>query len=328
MRRTTVAVVLALTLAGLACEDQFSPKGTFESRVFLYCIVNFTKVDKTLQFALVNRSYDVEGTNPLVNTQDPFLDGAEIKLTVRNMVYAFRKTVADLPETTRYGSPFRCYRARDVLIFTNDTVHVVAYVPNGPPLTGQTIVPRTKPMESQPRYVVGFTTLVNRSTYGNDYVLDWNDASHDEHLFFPSLSITYLRYDSTEATPLAIQVPLKYVDQGGRRVPVYPSPTTVPHLTFPFEVIDETMREISAGDSSKSRYAPLMIKFSVVDCDFPLSRYYMGVNGSMDQYSLRLEESVFTNVQGGGGIVGSTNTYGIDYDFDPRYLKTFGYSPR
>ena len=155
--------------------------------------MNFTKVDKTLQFALVNQSYDVEETNPLVNTQDPFLDGRRSNSPCETWCTRSARPSLICGDH-RYGSPFRYYRARDVLIFTKSPCawwHMFRTTP----LTGQTIVPRTKPMESQPRYVVGFTTLVNRSTYGNDYVLDWNDAeSRRTPLFsFPDHHVSAVR---------------------------------------------------------------------------------------------------------------------------------------
>jgi len=329
VRHAAVPVLaLFLGLAACGCEDSFSPKETFLPKSYLYCIFNYARLEKSIQFALVNRSYDVDGTNPRVNTVDPFVDGAEIRLTIRRVSYEFRKQVSGPSDTTRYGSPFRYYSARNVPLFPLDTVLVAAYLPDKTVLTGWTIIPAAKPVSSQPVYAVGFTTQVNHFTQGNDYVLDWDDGSHDEHLFFPSLTISYVRHDDDTLVWLEKRIPLRYLDQGGQRVAVYPSPATIPHLVFPFAVIDEAMRELSAGDSVTSRYSPRTLSFRVVDCDFALSRYYMSVNGAMDQFSLRLDESTYSNVQGGGGIIGATNTYGIDYEFDPRYVKLFGYSYR
>lgn len=325
-RRIIPLLVLAVALVG--CEETFSPKDPFKRKSFLYCCVDFTFVGTSLQFALVNESYDVEGMNPAANMRDPFIDGAEIELLVKNRMYVFRSRISSLPDTTRYGSPFRFYRAEGAVLYPRDTVSVIAHLPGRPALSGWTIIPATRPMESRPRFAAGFTTQVNRFTQGDYYVLEWDDGVHNEHLFFPSLTITYIRHDADGPVPMAASVPLQYIDRAGGRTPVFPSPTTIPRLSFPLAVIDEAMRDISAGDPVKSRYVPQMLRFSVIECDFSLSRYYMSVNGSLDQYSLRLDESVYGNVQGGGGIVGSTNTYGIDYEFDPRYVRLFGYRPQ
>jgi hypothetical protein len=321
----TVALVLAALFTMTSCEEPFSPKEPFAPEYFLYCIANYDPVGASVQYAVVSHSYDVSGTRPEENTEDPFVADAEVQLTVGGTRYSFAQKRGGASDTTRYGTPRRVYYARDAKIIPGDGVSVTAYIPNGPTLTGKAVVPTTKPMESSPRYVVGFSTSVNRYTYGNSYVLTWEDGSHEEHLFFPSLTITYYRYDSTGAHVLARSVPLKYVVQGGSRVPVYPTVMTEKALSFEFDAIDEAMRAISVGDTAKSNYAPLEMQFKVIECDFPLSRYYASVNGYMDQYSIRLDESIFTNVQGGRGVVGSTNTYGINYEFDPRYVRSFGY---
>jgi hypothetical protein len=317
-------IVAALT--GLSCDETFSPKEPLENRAFLYCIVNFSRLETTTQYALVNRSYDVSGTNPVVNTIDPFVQGAEMKLTVRSTEYSFRSGSLSGADTTRYGTPQRYYAARNVLVYPAEAVNVSAYLTDGTRLSGHTIVPAIKPLDSHPVYATGFTTLVNRFTQGNSYVLDWEDGSHEGHLFFPSMTLTYEREDDTSgARTFSVRIPTGYVMQNGVRVGVYPRPSTATHCEFTFEAIDDAMGAIAAGDTVKSRYRPVSLKFAVVECDFALTRYYMSVNGSLDQYSLRLDESTYTNVQGGGGVVGSTTTFGINNTIDPRYSRLFGY---
>jgi hypothetical protein len=140
------------------------------------------------------------------------------------------------------------------------------------------------------------------------------------------LTLTYEREEDTSgARTFSVRVPTGVVVRNGTRVGVYPRPSTSTHCEFTFEAIDEAMRSIAAGDTLKSRYLPVSLNFVVVECDIALTRYYMSVNGSLDQYSLRLDESTYTNVQGGGGVVGSTTTFGINNTIDPRYSRIFGY---
>ena len=322
-RRLFLLPIVA-ALAGLSCDESFSPKEPLVDRAFLYCIVNYSRLETRTQFAIVNRSYDVNGTNPVVNGVDPFIDGAEMKLSVRTTEYLFRSGSMSGADTTRYGTPVKYYAARNVLVYPLDVVTVVASLPDGSRLSGHTTVPAVKPLESHPTYVSGFTTQVNRFTQGERYVLDWEDGSHDGHLFFPSLTLTYEREDSADKS-FAIAVPTGISVQNGHRVAVYPHPSTATHCEFTFEAIDEAMRSIAEGDTLKSRYRPVSLNFTVVECDFALTRYYMSVNGALDQYSLRLDESTYTNVQGGSGVVGSTTTFGINNTIDPRYARLFGY---
>lgn len=325
-RRMLLVLAVCTALGVAACDEAFSPKESAADRTFLYCIMRFSRVESTTQLALVTRSYDVEGTNPGAATTDPFEDGAELRVITRAKEYAFVKAVLGPPDTTRYGTPVRFYRARDVVLYPGETVTVAAYLTDGSVVQGRTIIPPIRPLDAHPRYSIGFTTLVNRSTQGDRYVLDWNDGNHDGHLFIPTMVVTYQREDSTGPEAFVVPVPMKFVVRNGERIPVFARPSTDMHCEFTFDAIDETMRAIAAGDPDKGRYRLGMLKFSVTECDLALSRYQLSVQGTTDQYALRLEEGTYTNVQGGGGVVGAATTFGIDLPFDPRYARTFGYT--
>lgn len=318
-----LGVLVALGFS--SCDESFSPKERAEDRTFLYCITHFSRVESTTQLALVSRSYDVEGTDPRSGISDPFEDGAELRLITRGKEHAFTKTVLGPPDTTRYGSALRFYRVRDVVLYPGEAVMVAAYLTDGTVLQGRAVIPPIRPLDTHPRYAVGFTTLVNRFTQGDRYVLDWNDGNHDGHLFIPSMVITYQREDTTGPQSFAVPVPMKFVERNGERVPVYARPSTDMYCAFTFDAIDETVRAIAAGDPEKGRYTLGSLKFSVTECDLALSRYQLSVQGTTDQYALRLDEGTYTNVQGGGGVVGATTTFGINLAFDPRYARTFGY---
>ena len=67
------------------------------------------------------------------------------------------------------------------------------------------------------------------------------------------------------------------------------------------------------------------IVFGLTEFDFPLSRYYASVNGSLDRYSVRTDESVYSNIDGGIGIFGSTMSSEYSFPVDKKYVESFGY---
>ena len=105
----------------------------------------------------------------------------------------------------------------------------------------------------------------------------------------------------------------------------YPGYTYDSSVSYDYSAIDTAMARISQGDTSKSSYIFRYIYFSVMDFDEELSKYYSSAHGSLDAYSIRLDESVYSNIKGGIGIFGSKHAVGTFWSLDPNYIHQFGY---
>jgi hypothetical protein len=327
VNRWHAAAWIALTsLTGTGCEEDFSPKTPFTDRYFAFCVATTSPTGSSVEYALISRLYDVPGLNPAANTDDPFVGGANILLTVRNQDYVFRGAETPRTDKDRYITPFRYYRAQGVNIRARDTVHFRATLPDGRVLAATSLVPPFKPVTSTPRFVSGVTTLVNRFTQGDAWVLDWDDGLREEHLFFPSLHLAYSVAAGDVREGYAVPVPLRFVLQGGAPVPVYPSYTTVQRIVVEFDALDRVMAALGTGITDKSTIRVEGITFTLLECDFAFSRYYTSVNGYLDQYTVRLDERIFTNIHGGEGIFGSATQTMVTYPVHARYAASFGYS--
>ena len=86
------------------------------------------------------------------------------------------------------------------------------------------------------------------------------------------------------------------------------------------------MAAISEGDSDKSRYEVLGFDFDLVEFDFALSRYYASINGSLDQLSIRLDETVYSNIAHGYGVFGTSMANSMLFPVNATYAASFGYS--
>jgi hypothetical protein len=49
------------------------------------------------------------------------------------------------------------------------------------------------------------------------------------------------------------------------------------------------------------------------------------VNGYLDRYSVRTDERVYSNINGGIGIFGSRMDSDYSYPMDRKYVESFGY---
>ena len=162
-----------------------------------------------------------------------------------------------------------------------------------------------------------------------NWVIDWDNPDDVEvHIFVPRLSITYTKTVGENEITGTVTVPSRFISTPGGTIPYYPSLTTQKQCTFEFAALDSAMAQISAGDSVKSLYAVHSATLEVIEYDTPLSKYFSSINGSLDQYSIRTDESVYSNVSGGIGIVGTYTTNWVTYFFDQRYVQRFGYRYR
>ena len=111
---------------------------------------------------------------------------------------------------------------------------------------------------------------------------------------------------------------------GYTRIP----PPFTPTYSFPFIggiTIDSAMVQISEGDPDKKNYKIISIIFEMTEFDHELSNYYSSTHGYLDNFSLRLDETIYSNVNGGIGIIGSKVFTSISFTVRSDYLSLFGY---
>jgi len=326
------AAVGVVSLLSFSCEESFSPKTKFQGRNVLFCIIETDLIHTTDVTATVSRLYDVDGPDLSVNKVDPAVVGATVTLTINNgvsdRVYLLTESSRPRADTSRYAKCQRFYSVKGISVHYYDRyLRMTAHLPGGDSLVATTTVPHHALKEGFPPYPRGVTTRLDPLKYGKAWIIDWDDSFDEQHLFFPKLVI----YWKKVAGPTGVaaqgvkEVPLQYVKRGDQMVPIYPSYSERESCSYDFAAIDSAMAQISAGDPNKGDYIVSSIVFRYTEFDSHLSRYYSSVNGSLDQYSVRVDETVYTNVVGGLGIFGScySETWGLP--LEPGYVKSFGY---
>ena len=84
---------------------------------------------------------------------------------------------------------------------------------------------------------------------------------------------------------------------------------------------------ISQGDPNKKDYKIYGAVFTLMIFDENISNYYSTTNGFLDDFTIRIDEKDYSNIQGGLGIFGTYRTQSTGAVFTHNYIKSFGYTP-
>lgn len=306
--------ILFTVLSGFlfsSCEENFSPKTDYKEKYILTFLV---RADTSFQVATLSKSYNVSEYNPFDNHTDPALTGADIKIWYKDEVYTMKDTVMPRKDSSRYASPVHYYYLKNFKPAASQPLEVLVELNNGKKLSAATKVPRTIDFVITDKVPAADknTVMCSWRTYDTDV---W---------YMPRLLLCYYKGNSPLLTK---QVPVKYSKENGRSVPRYPVITSENSVTFELAAIDSVMEQISAGNPQKGQYKIAFMRMEVYVMDNFLSSYYATSHGYLDDYSVRLDQADFTNIQGGLGIFASYYKQGIGLIIEKKYIQKFGYVP-
>ncbi len=318
-KRMIIFAAVLSALMNMSCEEDFSPKAEFKEKYVLWCIVNASYMyGNSTQLAVLAKTYNVEGLDPYKNRIDPVLTDADIRLYADEVEYKFVQDTTNRSDTTRYDSTFIYYRSVPVKLRYGSKLSITAKLPGGEVLSSETRLPLNTGLEFSEAFDQGFSTI-NRSP-GSEWNVWWE--TNGDHLFFPTLAIIYTIKEGEVISTKFQNVPLRYIDND----PYFPDYSMEPAVSYSFDAIDSAMTMLSAGDTMKQNYTIKNFVFSLLEYDTPLSFYYSSINGYLDNYSIRLDESTYSNITGGLGIFGSTLSISRTFTVSEQYAQTFGYN--
>jgi hypothetical protein len=319
-----------MVLLSAGCDESFNPKAVTRDEYVLQCFIQAAagRPSSTVS-ALLARVYDVNGFDPSVNTTDPSVVGAVLKLTINGREYPMKDSLRFNPDSLRYGSKQHAYYGRMPLPAPSDKISISATLPDGRKLNAQTEVPAVRPVAASFDFPQGITTKMNFPPGVRNWALSWESGTAtDPHLFFPRLVILYTKMEDSVEVAGTIEVPQKYMAGMNGPTALYPSYTMETSLAFDFAAIDSAMANISAGDPQKYKYGVHAASFVLMEYDTPLSKYYSSVHGSLDQFSIRVDQLVYSNIGGGIGIFGTYFVNQAQFFLDFGYVRSFGYNYR
>lgn len=327
MRRVRIIVWM---IAGglLSCDDSFSPHGEFTERPVLYCVMQGSVYGPAPQSAVLTRT--VPGSSLLDYSEglsSPAIRGAEITLLAGARSYVLAETLDTIDSGTAQELVQLTYRHPSVSLAPTQATAIRAALPDGRILTAATVVPPGLSFELSYEFPHGFTTAINPLTRGTTWTFSWSAPSG--HLHFPELLLIYsvLREDSGTVTS-AVPIPQAFLVEGGKEWPVAPQPTFEQFCGFEYAAIDSVFARLGRMEGTFLRLTIHSLQFSVITYDVPLTLFYTSTHGSLDPYSIRIDERNYSNISGGIGLFGTYVVSRSEYAVDQAYAESFGYVTR
>lgn len=319
-------MVLSIVLI-LSCDDNVNPKTDFRDIYALNCVI---RGDTSVQVATITHSYNVDGFDPLTNSDDPFIKGAKIKLFYQTTgeTFTFRDTSIAREAGSRYSTPLNYYYIKNFRPQYESPISIEATLPNGKVLTSKSMTLFVS------RYVIedrNYTIPV--PNFGGKYLnFSWSPvvpSTKDEKIYYvPELIIRYAKIQNGISVELQKKVPLYYISGKDGEFPLYPSiQSNITSVSFDTLTIRRSLEEISAGDPNKGNYIIRKAAFRLLITDRNLAIYYAAQKTFLDEFSVRVTQPEYTNIKGGLGIFGTLNSTQLEVTIKPEYIRKFGYRP-
>lgn len=316
--------LLILCLLLESCNSDFNVNAPHQDIYVLNCIL---RNDSPIQYALISKNYFTEnGTAPPPNSIDGNIKGADIRIYNNDSVFVMRDTTIQLADS---GNETRvnCYYVKNLELIPGQVVSIEASVPDGDTLTSTTRVPqisyRNFSASFPQRYKPGYQVFPN-------YSWSWDGVNEETAPIFnlPQLEVYYQQYENGAMVDKKILVPLAFYfkpDGNGNLIPVNVNLSINTYCIATLETVNKTMQEISGDDPVKSNYTINKVVFSVSGMDSNLSKYYSAYNTYSKDFTIKLRQTDFSNIEGGKGIFGVYYKSSRPLVIDRSYIWSFGY---
>lgn len=317
MRKTIILYIVFAMLYFLACEDELNPIGEYKEGYVLSLIL---RGDTTLQAAVLQSNYIVDGFDPYTHTEDLSVKGADIRVWQGDSVYVFKEAEIVRPDSARYGGKRTVYLNN---YFTMDefsnTLEVEVLLSTGKRMRAYSHTPESVEFLND-----GSASAI--PTEAEFFRIEWKTSDLPAY-FEPRLIFNYTKNDGSGISHRTKVVPLRYEVQDGSYSPVFSTPSSKPAVIISNEALDSAMAQISHGDSDKGSYSIYEAYLQVLVYDKSLTNYYVSTNQALDGFSVKVDETDYSNVEGGLGIFGSYRLDEYKIKILRPYIQSFGYYP-
>jgi hypothetical protein len=221
-----------------------------------------------------------------------------------------------------------CYYVKNLIMNPGKVIRIEAAAPDGNTVKSTILVPHISynndlsknfpPMDS-----MGYQTKPN-------YVWNWNSATdaNTTILCLPQLEVYYKKYEDGTWVDKKILIPLVYyytIGEDGGLTPVSVEFSFNDYCATTLEAVNKTMQDISGNDPNKENYIITKVVFSVSSLDPILTKYYSANNTYPENFTVKLRQTDFSNIEGGKGVFGIYYKFSNPLVVDSFYVKSFGY---
>lgn len=323
MKKFSWLILFLINVALLiSCDDNVNPKAEFKEIYVLNCVL---RADSNYQIATVSKSYDVDGYDPNTNKIDPFIKGAKIKVYYLDSVFVFKDTSTARSSDSKYTTPINFYYNKKLKPTAYSQLKIEAELPNGKKLFATT--------ESFFLNLLYFGKTVD--TYppinSNKITFNWDKISGDQFnstiYFAPELAIVYSKLENGIWNRYYKKVPIRYTENSPDKQPIYPEISVGKNsVSFDTLAFGVAFREIEKNINQRKNYKIEKALFRLLILDKNLAAYYSLQKTFLDEFSVRVNQPDFTNINGGLGIFGIYAIKQIDIPIESNFILKFGYT--
>ncbi|MFH0735142.1 MAG: hypothetical protein V1773_10665 [bacterium] len=313
-----LASVLSIVLF-ISCEDSLEPNGEYSEGYSLNCIL---RCDSNAQYVVLSKSYLPDNSDPYSYNTDPIIYGADVRIYYDDEAVIFKDSSVARSDTSRYKTPYGFYFSNQFKPAVNKEFEIDVLLPNGRRLKATTITPNT--VEFQKTSCDLIITKITKEKGSLNYY--WRTLARDI-FYVPRLTFTYYKNLNGVPTKYSKSIPIKYRSNDGIYVPLYPQPDKNPYVFYNMDAVIKAFEDISEGDAFKGNYSVVAsTTLELIILDKNLSGYYSSSTSAYGEFSVKIDESDYTNITNGYGIFGSYLKQEIRVSFTEDFINSFGYS--
>ncbi|MBN2570983.1 MAG: hypothetical protein JXA68_02540 [Ignavibacteriales bacterium] len=317
--KTYIFILLLVLLNFLnSCDEGFEPYTDYDEKYVMHCIL---RGDTNYQTLILTKSYFTNEPNPINYKIDPSVENATIRVWYGDSIRFFTQTTGTRKDSSRYGSSVIFYENNDFTPPVDKELEIQIILSNGRKLSSITYSP------SKLIFNRWNSDTIIPSTDDDKITLKWTNVKNSIYVK-SRFTIVYSKYENGSWQKHIKEVPQYYVEKNGIYYPKYSDPNIYGSvMQIDMETFSRAMSEISEGDPNKENYIIYSCIAEVIAYDENLSKYYSAQKNSLNNYTINLNRSNFTNINGGTGIFCS---YSVGYYFirlRHSYINSFGYIP-
>ena len=311
MKNLGLLILVFISFIFSSCEDNVSPNEEFKARYVFYSVLCN---DDLKQFATIGKSTST------ISAGSEFLKGAEISMYWDNNYGFFRDSVFTEYNNVTFSSPKECYYLKNFNFPLNKKIDMEILLPNGKRLFSSTTTPDTVAFNRNynPFLPQGESDLIS---------YDWEPSDATCFVVPKLVFIYYKKYDGVFKAEGEVEVPISYYEKNTVYTPIYPIHQKQNSISYEKAALSRAIMNLAKGAANSNDYAiGKFAKFKLKIYDKNLTFYYSSTNQQAGEYSVSLEQSDFSNIDGGFGLFGSYYVQEKDIYFNDEYIEQFGYS--
>jgi hypothetical protein len=309
-RLLPAAVILAVWF--VACNGPFDPRGPLDQQLVVFSVLS---TDRNVQFVRVNSNYMPVGYDPLTFDSDAAVRDALVSMAGNGGSYIFRDTTVTRPDTSRYKFPLRMYTLGHFTPARGKTYNMLVSSPTLGAASASASIP-TKPtivLDAASWFRLS-EPLTRLETEDIQFYVDLSPISkgYMYHLYVYYDVIKDARWQEERVEiPLPPQIPdTSYNFDRAEYSQLTQSPQSNKiFVQFKVGYLIKAIKTLTKVKYVNTHLIYKWIVLTVLQADQNLFGYYKSLRVYQDPLSIRLDQPLYSKIDGGVGLVGA---YSLD----------------